>query len=45
VWDHDLSDEALGVLMVFELNNKVYVIVAVGGSKTQSKLCAFTLDE
>lgn len=45
IGDHDLPGDAMGAPMVFELNDKVYVIVAVCDSETQSELLAFTLDE
>ena len=45
IGDHDLPGDAMGAPMVFELNDKVYVVVAVGDSETQSELLAFTLDE
>jgi quinoprotein glucose dehydrogenase len=39
-----LPSSALGSLMVYELNNKVYIVVPVGGDGIKSELIAYSLD-
>ena len=39
-----LPSSALGSLMVYELNNKLYIVIPVGGDGIKSELIAYSLD-
>ena len=44
VGEVSIPDAVQGNLMAYELNDKVYVVITIGGSGSKSELIAYTLN-